>query len=666
MKTRNIFLLALSAIFAAACHTWDEPSAEAGMESYGNQYIQETNVVTIDALKTQYKNAINNDGLEKISKPTQIKVIVTGNDEGSNLYKQLYVTDGTGSLYMSIDKSGIFSEAAVGQCMLIELEGLYIGGYGKQPEIGTFYHNDKKNKDQVGRMSRYTWQEHFKLISPVEGLSTKPVMLSTLQGLNIEKDCGKLVTLVGVKMEGADGKITFAPSNEADAGGGVSRKIEGMSNVVVRSSTYAKHAAMIMPTEKINVTGIASRYNSTWQIMPRTQDDITLTTGNEDVDPYVEETIGTKEEPITVAKAIELINSYEDGGTSPSAAIVKGKISKIDSYNSNYKSITYYISDDGSTNNQIQVYSGKGLNGADFAAQSDLKVGQVVIVKGTLKKYVNKAGKVTPEIDQSSEILSITDGEGGDTPATGSGEGTEASPYDVTAAIAKGAATNTWIKGYIVGYVPGQKIAESVFGTTGEVSVSNILIAANPDETDYNKCMPIQLPGNTDIRTKLNLKDNAGNLKKEVILYGNIEKYFGVVGLKSPSYAILDGTGIGTKPGGGSGETANHGTADAPLTVAQAISLIDAESTIDEAYVKGKISKIDSYNATYKSITYWISDDGGTTTQLQVYSGKGLNGADFSSKEDLTVGQTVVIKGKLKKYNTTYEFDKTSSIISIQ
>lgn len=419
MKTRNIFLLALSAIFAAACHTWDEPSAEAGMESYGNQYIQETNVVTIDALKTQYKNAINNDGLEKISKPTQIKVIVTGNDEGSNLYKQLYVTDGTGSLYMSIDKSGIFSEAAVGQCMLIELEGLYIGGYGKQPEIGTFYHNDKKNKDQVGRMSRYTWQEHFKLISPVEGLSTKPVMLSTLQGLNIEKDCGKLVTLVGVKMEGADGKITFAPSNEADPGGGVSRKIEGMSNVVVRSSTYAKHAAMIMPTEKINVTGIASRYNSTWQIMPRTVDDITLTTGNEEVDPSEEQTIGTKDEPITVAKAIEPINSYEDGGTSPSAAIVKGKISKIDSYNSNYKSITYYISDDGSTNNQIQVYSGKGLNGADFAAQSDLKVGQVVIVKGTLKKYVNNAGAVIPEIDQSSELLSIEDGAGGgsDTPS---------------------------------------------------------------------------------------------------------------------------------------------------------------------------------------------------------------------------------------------------------
>ena len=114
------------------------------------------------------------------------------------------------------------------------------------------------------------------------------------------------------------------------------------------------------------------------------------------------------------------------------------------------------------------------------------------------------------------------------------------------------------------------------------------------------------------------------------------------------------------------GGTSEYGTADAPLTVAQAIALIDAKSNISEAYVKGKIYKIDSYNATYHSITYWISDDDGTTTQLQVYSGKGLNGADFSAKEDLTVGKTVVIKGALKKYNATYEFDKTSSILSIE
>ena len=421
MKTRNIFLLALTAILGVSCHSWDEPSLESGMTAFGNQYVQETNVVTIDALKTQYKSVINNNSLQQITKPTQIKVIVTGNDDGSNLYKQLYVSDGTAAIYMSIDKSGIFSDAPVGQCLLIELNGLYIGGYGQQPEIGTFYHNEAKDLDQVGRMSRFEWNEHFKLIDPVPGLSAKPVMVSSMKGLNLEKDCGKLITLVGVNMKGADGKITFAPDDGSAqvVGGCVNREINGMSNVVVRTSTYAKFAASPMPVEKINITGIASRYGSTWQIMPRVIDDIALTTGNEDVEEYKEETIGTKENPLTVNDAIALINSYADGASSPNPAIVKGKISKIDGYNANYKSITYWISDDGGTKTQLQVYSGKGIDGADFTAESDLKLGQTVIVKGTLKKYVNKAGAVIPEIDQSSELLSIEDGAGGgsDTPS---------------------------------------------------------------------------------------------------------------------------------------------------------------------------------------------------------------------------------------------------------
>ncbi len=63
--------------------------------------------------------------------------------------------------------------------------------------------------------------------------------------------------------------------------------------------------------------------------------------------------------------------------------------------------------------------------------------------------------------------------------------------------------------------------------------------------------MPIALPSGTAIRTALNIKDNAGNVGKEVLLYGNLTKYFGQPGMKETSYAVLDGTAIGTKPGGG-------------------------------------------------------------------------------------------------------------------
>lgn len=106
------------------------------------------------------------------------------------------------------------------------------------------------------------------------------------------------------------------------------------------------------------------------------------------------------------------------------------------------------------------------------------------------------------------------------------------------------------------------------------------------------------------------------------------------------------------------------GTENNPYTVAQAISAIDAGTGIANVYATGKISQIDSYNSTYHSITYWISNDGKTTgDQLEVYSGKGLNNADFSALTDLKVNDEVVIYGTLKRYGEIYEFDKNNYIV---
>ena len=107
------------------------------------------------------------------------------------------------------------------------------------------------------------------------------------------------------------------------------------------------------------------------------------------------------------------------------------------------------------------------------------------------------------------------------------------------------------------------------------------------------------------------------------------------------------------------------GSVGNPYTVAQARAAIDAGTGITDVYATGKISQIDSYNSTYHSITYWISADGNTTgDQLEVYSGKGLDNANFSAVTDLQVGDVVVVYGTLKKYNEIYEFDKNNYIVS--
>ena len=361
---------------------------------------------------------------------------------------------------------------------------------------------------------------------------------------------------------------------------------------------------------------------------------------------------GTADAPLTVAQAIALI----DAKSTVAEAYVKGKIYKIDSYNATYHSITYWISDDDGTTTQLQVYSGKSKDGADFAGKEDLTIGQTVTIKGALKNYNG-----TYEFDKNNEIVSIGDasGGGGSGSDTGSAHGTAEAPLTVAQAIALIDAETTVAEAYVKGKI--YKV-DSYNATYKSITywISSITYWISDDDGTTTQLQVYSGKGlnGADFSAKEDL-----TVGQTVTVKGALKKYNETYEFDKSNEIVSIGDASGGGTGGDTGS--GHGTEAAPLTVAQAIALIDAETTVAEAYVKGKIYKIDSYNATYKSITYWISDDGGTTTQLQVYSGKGLNGADFSSKEDLTVGKTVVIKGALKKYGSTYEFDKTSSILSI-
>lgn len=105
-------------------------------------------------------------------------------------------------------------------------------------------------------------------------------------------------------------------------------------------------------------------------------------------------------------------------------------------------------------------------------------------------------------------------------------------------------------------------------------------------------------------------------------------------------------------------------TEETAYTVAQAFELIDAGQALSETvYVKGIVSQVDNFNETYGSITYWISDDGTTTKQLECYGGLNIGGEKFTSKEDVAVGANVIVKGTLTKYNSTYEFSANNELV---
>lgn len=414
MKTKKYILFALAVLgLATSCQDkdWDTPPSEKGMEAYGNKYLQETNVKTIAEVIALYSNEINNNSLKEVKQPMQIKGIVTGNDEGGNIYSALYLQDNTGAIVLSISQSGLYGAFPVGQTVLVELQGLYVGGYGKQPQIGTTYTNPNKEgaTPQVGRMSRYIWKDHYKLLSPIPGLMVTPIEAKwNFNLLDISKDAGKLVTLKGVTLAEADGKAVFAPSDGSVSlyGGCAHRVISGLSNVVVRTSTYADFAQRLLPTTRVDITGVAARYNDTWQIMMRTEKDIVEST-TEPAPVATPEGSGTLADPYNVAAVTQLTKSLPADGTKNNI-YTKGyivSVSDIDTSGS-YGNATYLISDrkDGATGS-FQVYRGFGLNGEKFnkAGATIIKAGDEVIIKGNVVNYKGN----TPQYAQGSTIVSI-------------------------------------------------------------------------------------------------------------------------------------------------------------------------------------------------------------------------------------------------------------------
>ena len=295
-KTKYIkFLVAAMLLggLATSCmdDDWNDPTGEVA--PYGNNDIVEDDakMISIKELKAKTVDLIPssqaNDTV-RITEDWQLKVRVTGNDIQGNIYNQIAVQDESGEgLLICIQKGGLFGFLPVGQEILVNLKGLYIGIYGNNVQIGVPYTNTS-GRTFPSRMNINVWNEHFKILGAADASKVVPEKfdVSKLKDVAyVKSHRGKLMTLENVEMDGADGKLAWAPEADKDAGNGVSRTVKiggkAQSLMVVRSSTYADFAAKAMPTGKVNLTGIftvyatnPSKYGYTWQILLRSDSDM--------------------------------------------------------------------------------------------------------------------------------------------------------------------------------------------------------------------------------------------------------------------------------------------------------------------------------------------------------------------------------------------------------
>lgn len=142
---------------------------------------------------------------------------------------------------------------------------------------------------------------------------------------------------------------------------------------------------------------------------------------------------GTAADPFNVAGVEKYI---DEGGSAETEVYVKGKVVSVvqGSWDANYGSLKYYISEDGTATNQFYVFNGyAGPNRTKFSGEDALKQGDEVVICGKVDSYNG-----TKEFLVGNYIVSLNGEGGATTPDTPSGEakgtGTEADPFNSVAA----------------------------------------------------------------------------------------------------------------------------------------------------------------------------------------------------------------------------------------
>ena len=313
-------------------------------------------------------------------------------------------------------------------------------------------------------------------------------------------------------------------------------------------------------------------------------------------------------------------------------------------------------------------------------AEDYVLVGDEVIIKGKLKNYKGN----TPEYDAGCEIVSLVPGDGHDT-----------TPHtDVKFDFDNGDAALFGLPGVSCNADEANGIAESHDGdftqdaTATKDGVSITVSAAEEGAKNANRIwnksavlrmysgsLTIEAPECTITKVVINYskdkwqadsKPDVGEFtsstNQTTIWEGSSSKI--VIKIAGNSQITDITVTLDGESGGQGGGDTNYGTAEAPLTVAEALAIAtaleDGVTTTEDVYTKGVVTEITTaWSSQYNNVSFNISNDGGTTNLL-VYRCKS-SAADY-----VLVGDEVIIKGKLKNYRgDTPEYDAGCEIVSL-
>lgn len=207
----------------------------------------------------------------------------------------------------------------------------------------------------------------------------------------------KVVDLSPKKEDGSGyGNATFwisddgtAPADDNDAFEVYRAKDFGMADIT--------NGELLKVGDLVTVYGPVTKYNKT---VETDQNKAQIIAVNGVGSPFG---AGTDDLPYNVGMALK--RCQETGTTNTEELLVKGVIAKIKEINPSYGNATYWITDDGympaTETSVLQVFRGKWFGGENFTAEDQLKVGDEVVISGTLVNY----NSTTPEMNAGNKLV---------------------------------------------------------------------------------------------------------------------------------------------------------------------------------------------------------------------------------------------------------------------
>jgi hypothetical protein len=127
------------------------------------------------------------------------------------------------------------------------------------------------------------------------------------------------------------------------------------------------------------------------------------------------------------------------------------------------------------------------------------------------------------------------------------GTGTTMDPFNVDYALTHQTnAMSAWVSGYIVGCVGGSVNETNLINGNEDLLWASpflnntVVIAADPNETNWNKCLVVNLPAGSVLRDSANLLAHTANLKRKLAVKGTFASYLGAAGVTVATGAAAD------------------------------------------------------------------------------------------------------------------------------